>query len=77
MQEDLTIQQQSLIEADSKLKSSLYSKKREVEQVNIDLVESGFSKLQDTEKERDRLKNLIGFVISFNTAQIFCFFNFA
>ncbi|KAJ8447931.1 hypothetical protein Cgig2_012066 [Carnegiea gigantea] len=43
-------------------------KKKKAEQVKVDLVEAGFSKLQDLEKEKekDRLKNLIGFVISFN-----------
>ncbi|KAJ8425079.1 hypothetical protein Cgig2_001644 [Carnegiea gigantea] len=48
----------------SKLKSSLYSKKREVKKV--DLIEVGFSKLQDLQKEKDCLENLIGLVISFN-----------
>jgi len=45
MREDLTIQQQSLIEAGSKLKSSLDLKKREAEQVKANLLEVGFSKL--------------------------------
>ncbi|KAJ8430027.1 hypothetical protein Cgig2_010956 [Carnegiea gigantea] len=66
MREDLTIQQQSLIEAESKLKSFLDLKKREAEQVQADLVQAGFSKLQDLKKEKDHLKNLIGFVISFD-----------
>ncbi|KAJ8426979.1 hypothetical protein Cgig2_033927 [Carnegiea gigantea] len=52
MREDLTIQQKSLIEAESKLKSSLDLKKREAE--------------QDLEKGKDHLKILIGSVISFN-----------
>ncbi|KAJ8422583.1 hypothetical protein Cgig2_007492 [Carnegiea gigantea] len=43
--EDLTIQQQGLIEARSKLRSSLDLKKREAEQVKADLAEAGFSKL--------------------------------
>ena len=66
MREDLTIQQQSLIEAGSKLKSSLDLKKREAEQVKANLLEVGFSKLQDLEQEKDHLKILIGSVISFN-----------
>jgi len=44
MREDLTIQQQGLIEAGSKLKS-LHLKKREAEQVKVDLADAGFSKL--------------------------------
>ncbi|KAJ8438098.1 hypothetical protein Cgig2_015355 [Carnegiea gigantea] len=55
-----------LIEEESKLKSFVYPKKREVEQVKANLIEAGFSKLQDLDKEKDRLKNLISFVISFN-----------
>ena len=39
---------------------------KKVKQVKADLVEVGFSELQDLEKENDHLKNLIGFVISFN-----------
>ncbi|KAJ8422982.1 hypothetical protein Cgig2_025007 [Carnegiea gigantea] len=42
IQEDLTIQQQSLLKVESKLKSSLYSKRREAEQVKADLIEAGF-----------------------------------
>ena len=48
------------------LKSSLDLRKQEAEQVKADLINAGFSKLQDLEKEKDRLKNLIGIVISFN-----------
>ena len=48
------------------LKSSLDSKKQEEEHVKADLIEAGLSKLQDLEKEKERLKNLIGVVISFN-----------
>ena len=66
MQEDLTSQQQGLIEAKSKLKSSLDLKKREAEWVKADLVEVGFSKLQHLENEKNHLKSLIGSVISFN-----------
>jgi len=66
MQEDLTIQQQGLIEAESKLKSSLYLKKRETKQVKADLVEAGFSKLQDVEKEKNHPNSLISSVIYFN-----------
>ncbi|KAJ8439084.1 hypothetical protein Cgig2_009227 [Carnegiea gigantea] len=74
MRKNLTIQQRSLIEAESKLKFSLYSKKREVEQVKEDMIKAGFSKLRYLEKERDSLKNLISFVISFNNVYIlFCF----
>ncbi|KAJ8440947.1 LOW QUALITY PROTEIN: hypothetical protein Cgig2_020489 [Carnegiea gigantea] len=63
MQEDLTC---SLIEAERELKSSLDLKKKEAEQVKVDLAGARFLKLQDLEKEKDHLKNLIGFVISFN-----------
>ncbi|KAJ8443029.1 hypothetical protein Cgig2_030232 [Carnegiea gigantea] len=66
IREDLTIQQQCSIEVDSKLKSSLYSKKREAKQVKAHLIEGEFSKLQDLEKEKDHLKNLNSFVLSFN-----------
>jgi len=66
MQEDFIIQQQSLIEAESKLKSALDLKKKEVEQVKADFAEARFSKLQDLEKEKDHLNNLIGYVISFD-----------
>ncbi|KAJ8422719.1 hypothetical protein Cgig2_008304 [Carnegiea gigantea] len=52
--------QQSLIEVESKLKSFLDSKKWETN--------SSISKLQDLENKKDHLKNLIGFVISFNNA---------
>ena len=48
------------------LKSSLDLRKQEAEQVKADLIEARFFKLQDLEKEKDRLKNLIGIVISFN-----------
>jgi len=65
-QEDLTIQEQGLIEIESNLKSYLDLKKREAEQVKADLAEVGFSKLSNLEKENDQLKNLIGHVISFN-----------
>ena len=73
MRKHWTTQQRSLIKAKSKLKSSLDSKKREVEQVKTDLIEVGFSKLQDLEKENDPVKNLISFVISFSNVQIFFF----
>jgi len=63
--EDLNIQQQVLLEAKGKLKSSLDLKKREAEQVKADLAEAGFSKLQDLEKEKNHLKSLIGSVFSF------------
>ncbi|KAJ8432696.1 hypothetical protein Cgig2_016369 [Carnegiea gigantea] len=43
---------------ENKLKSSLHSKKKEAEQVKTDLIEAGFSKLQDLKKEKDCLKNL-------------------
>ena len=66
MREDLNAQRQNLIEVENMLKSSLDSKKQEDEQVKADLIEAGFSKLQDLEKEKERLKNLIGVVISFN-----------
>ncbi|KAJ8427718.1 hypothetical protein Cgig2_022192 [Carnegiea gigantea] len=56
LREDLIIQQQNLIEADGMLKFSLYLKKREVEQVNANLIEARYSKLQDLEKEKDCLK---------------------
>ncbi|KAJ8427245.1 hypothetical protein Cgig2_023911 [Carnegiea gigantea] len=46
-----------LIEVESKLESYLYLKKMEVEWLD---------KLQDLEKEKDHLKSLIDFVISFN-----------
>ncbi|KAJ8432610.1 hypothetical protein Cgig2_032891 [Carnegiea gigantea] len=65
MREDLNIQQQVLLEAKGKLKSSLDLKKREAEQVKADLAEVGFSKLQDLEKEKNHLKSLIGSVICF------------
>ncbi|KAJ8432849.1 hypothetical protein Cgig2_024537 [Carnegiea gigantea] len=55
MREDLSIQQQSLIEVENKLKSSLDLKKRQAE--------------KDLEKEKDHLKILIGFVISFSVRQ--------
>ncbi|KAJ8420265.1 hypothetical protein Cgig2_014313 [Carnegiea gigantea] len=48
-----------------KLKSSLELKKKEAEQVKVDLVEAGFSKLHDLEKEKNHLKSLIGFIIFF------------
>ena len=48
------------------MKSSLDSKKQEVEKVKVDLIEAGLSKLQDLEEKNDHLKNLIGVVISFN-----------
>ena len=66
MQEDLTIQQQGLIEAESNLKSSLDLKKKEKEPVKADLAEAGFSKLQNLEKDKRHLKCLIGSIISFN-----------
>jgi len=46
--------------------TSLDLKKKEAEQVKADLVEAGFPKLQDLEKEKDYLKNLIVSIISFN-----------
>jgi len=55
-----------LIEAEGELKSTLDLKKREVEQVKADLAEAEFSKLQDLEKKKNHLKNLINYVISFN-----------
>ncbi|KAJ8423786.1 LOW QUALITY PROTEIN: hypothetical protein Cgig2_023108 [Carnegiea gigantea] len=45
---------------------SLDLKKKEAEQVKADLAEARFPKLQDLDKEKDYLKNLIGSVISFN-----------
>ena len=48
------------------MKSSLDLKKQEAEKVRADLIEAGFSKLQDLEEKKNRLKNLIGAVISFN-----------
>jgi len=45
MWEYLNIQQQVLLEAKGKLKSSLALKKKEAEQVKADLAEAGFSKL--------------------------------
>jgi len=66
MREDLIIQQQSLFEAEGKLKSSLDLKKKEAEQVKEDLIGAGFSKLHDLEKAKDYLKDLIGSIISFN-----------
>ena len=66
MREDLTAQQQNLNKAERMLKSSLDLRKQEAEQVKADLINAGFSKMQDLEKENDRLKNLIGIVISFN-----------
>ena len=66
MREDLTAQQQNLNGAERVLKSSLDLRKQEAEQVKADLIEAGLSKLQDLEKEKERLKNLIGIVISFN-----------
>ncbi|KAJ8436511.1 hypothetical protein Cgig2_003209 [Carnegiea gigantea] len=66
MREDLTAQQQNLKEAERTLKSSLDLRKQEAEQVKADLIKAGFFKLQDLEKENDRLKNLIDIVISFN-----------
>ncbi|KAJ8434749.1 hypothetical protein Cgig2_001952 [Carnegiea gigantea] len=65
MREDLNIEQQVLLRAEGKLKSSLDLKKREAKQVKANLTEAGFSKLQDLEKEKSHLKNLIGSVISF------------
>ena len=53
-------------EVERMLKSSLDLRKQEVEQVKADLIEAGLSKLQDLEKEKEHLKNLIGNVISFN-----------
>ena len=66
MREDLATQKQNLINAESMLKSSLGSKKQEAEQVKEDLIKVGFSRLQDLEKEKDHLKNLISSVVSFN-----------
>ena len=66
MREDLTVQQYNLIEAEGKLKSSLDLRKKEAEQVKADLIGAGFSKLQDLEKAKDHLKDLIGSVTSFN-----------
>jgi len=66
MREALTFQQYNLIEAESKLKFSLDLKRKEAEQVKADLIGAGFSKLQDLEKAKDHLKDLIGSVISFN-----------
>ena len=66
MREDLIIQQQSLFEVEGKLQSSLDLKRKEAEKVKADLTEVGFSKLQDLEKEKERLNILIGSVISFN-----------
>ena len=65
MHEDLNIQQQVLLEAEGKLKSSLDLKQKEAKQVKADLAEAGFSNLQDFEKEKNHLKSLIGSVISF------------
>ncbi|KAJ8430069.1 hypothetical protein Cgig2_028781 [Carnegiea gigantea] len=65
MREDLNIQQQILLEAEGKLKSSLDLQKKKAELVKADLAEEGFSKLQDLEKEKNHLKSLIGSVISF------------
>ena len=62
MREDLTIQQQSLIEEESKLKSFVYSKKREVEQVKANLIEARFSKLQDLKKEKKKGERCLGFI---------------
>ena len=45
IQEDLTIQYQNLIRAESKLKYSLNLKEREAKQVKSDLAEARFSKL--------------------------------
>ncbi|KAJ8434336.1 hypothetical protein Cgig2_010953 [Carnegiea gigantea] len=64
MKEYLTIQQQGLTKAESKLKSSLDLKKREAEQVKADLAEAGFCKLQDLGKGKNHLKSLIGSIIS-------------
>ncbi|KAJ8427404.1 LOW QUALITY PROTEIN: hypothetical protein Cgig2_030698 [Carnegiea gigantea] len=66
IREDLTIQQQVLLEVEGKLKFSLDLKKKEAEQVKADLAEAGFSKLQDLEKKKNHLKSLIGSIISFN-----------
>ena len=66
MREDLIIQQQSLFEAEGKLKSSLDLKRKEAEQVKADLTVARSYKLQDLEKKKERLNILIGSVISFN-----------
>jgi len=55
MQEDFNTQQQVLLEAKGKLKSSLDLKKKEEEQMKVDLAEAWFSKLQDLEKEKNHL----------------------
>ncbi|KAJ8437261.1 hypothetical protein Cgig2_010086 [Carnegiea gigantea] len=64
--EDLVDVDRVLLEAEGNLKSFLDPKKKEAEQLKADLVEAGFVKLQDLEKEKNHLKSLIGSVISFN-----------
>ena len=49
-----------------KWRETLDLKKKEAVQVKVDLIRAGFSKLQDLEKAKDHLKDLIGSVISFN-----------
>ncbi|KAJ8425399.1 hypothetical protein Cgig2_033079 [Carnegiea gigantea] len=50
----------------SKLKFSLYSKKRQAEHLKGDLIEARFSQLQGLKKNKDYLKNFIDFVTSFD-----------
>ena len=66
MRKDLLNTKQKLVTAAGDLTVSLDLKKKEKEQLQKELANTGFAKLHDLEKEKDQLKNLIDSIVSFN-----------
>ena len=66
MREDLMNQKQKLITIEEELRASLCFKRKEKEHLQAELAEAGVTKLQDLEKEKDQLNNLVDSIVSFN-----------
>jgi len=55
-----------LTTTEGELRTSLNLKRKEKERLQVELVEVGVAKLQDLEKEKHQLNNLVDSIISFN-----------
>jgi len=66
MRKDLLNTKQRLVTAEGDLRVYLDLKRKEKEQLQTQLSDTGFAKLHDLEKEKDQFKNLIDSIVSFN-----------
>ena len=57
---------QKLITTEKELNASLRFKRKENERLQVELAEAGVTKLQDFEKEKHQLNNLVDSIVSFN-----------